>query len=260
MMNKTNEAKENKAKKNKREWFEEWFDSTYYHTLYKYRDETEAEGFIDHLLEVLQPPVEARILDLACGKGRYSRYLAEKGFEEVVGLDLSIKSIEHARQFENDNLSFFTHDMRLPFRINYFDYIFNFFTSFGYFDSEKDDLKTLQSIAKGLKPTGTFVLDFFNSRYVTDRLTGWEEKIIDGIQFRIDKQIEKTHIIKTIEFEDEGKRYFFRERVRLFFEEDFQRLFAKAGLQIIRTFGDYQLNPFDEKESPRLILVAEKMR
>lgn len=258
MMNKPNEAKKNRTEKKAREWYVEWFDSPYYHILYKHRDKAEAKDFIDHLLEILNPPPGARILDLACGKGRYSRYLAEKGFKEVVGLDLSPKSIECARQFESDNLSFFTHDMRLPFRINYFDYVFNIFTSFGYFNSEKEDLKTLRNVALGMKPGGTFVLDFFNSQYVIDHLTGRETKVIDGIQFDIEKRIEGDRVIKTIDIENEGRRHFFREQVRLYLLEDFQRLFEKAGLRILRTYGDYQLDPFDQKESPRLIMVAIK--
>ncbi|MCB0563741.1 MAG: methyltransferase domain-containing protein [Phaeodactylibacter sp.] len=240
------------------EWFENWFDSPYYHILYKTRDESEAEGFIDQLLETLSPPAGARILDLACGKGRYSRHLASHGFE-VTGIDLSVQSITFARQYEQDNLSFFTHDMRQPFRINYFDYIFNFFTSFGYFDSEKDDIRTLRNVAAGLRPGGTFVLDFFNSVYVINRLTGSEEKVIDGILFKIHKKVEGQHVIKTIDFRDHGKTRHFEERVRLFLPEDFERLFGAAGLRILKTYGDYQLRPFHREESPRLILVAQPM-
>ena len=124
-----------------REWFEQWFDTKYYHILYKDRDHEEARRFIDTLIKYLSPVPNSRILDLACGKGRYSVFLADKGFE-VTGIDLSVQSIEYARQFENDHLSFYTHDMRLPFRINYFDYVFNFFTSFGYFEEDKSHRET----------------------------------------------------------------------------------------------------------------------
>ncbi|MCB9050291.1 MAG: methyltransferase domain-containing protein [Lewinellaceae bacterium] len=238
------------------EWFENWFDSPYYHILYKNRDESEAEGFIDNLLDTLSPRAGARVLDLACGRGRYSRHLAGKGFE-VTGIDLSVQSINFARQFEKDNLSFFTHDMRLPFRSNYFDFIFNFFTSFGYFQEEKDDIKTLRNVAIGLRPGGIFVLDFFNSAYVASRLTGSEEKEVDGIRFKMHKRVEGQHVIKTIDFRDKGKDWHFEERVRLFTPEDFDRLFEAAGLRILKTYGDYQLQPFNREESPRLILSAQ---
>lgn len=238
-------------------WYIEWFDSPYYHLLYHNRDENEARCFIDELLLELNPKPGARILDLACGKGRYSRYLAEKGYA-VTGIDLSANSIKFARQFETENLSFFIHDMRLPFRSNYFDFIFNFFTSFGYFDSEREELKTLQNVHRGLRPDGIFVLDFFNSQYVIDHLQESESKDIAGIGFDLQKSIEGRHVIKTINFTHNSKKYYFRERVRLFLLADFERLFATAGLKLIRTYGNYRLQEFDPQKSPRLILVAQK--
>ncbi len=140
------------------EWYATWFDSPYYPILYRHRDEEEAQRFIDRLLVWLRPSPGARILDLACGKGRFAVYLAKKGFE-VTGLDLSARSIREAQRQEGPNLSFYRHDMRLPFRVNYYDYLFSFFTSFGYFPSEKDDLRTLKTVRSGLCKDGVFVLE-----------------------------------------------------------------------------------------------------
>lgn len=238
------------------EWFEEWFDSPYYHILYRDRDESEAEGFIDHLLQILAPPDGAKILDLACGKGRYSLHLAKKGFE-VVGLDLSAQSIAQAKRLERDNLRFLVHDMRQPLPVQGFDYIFNFFTSFGYFDTEAEDLQTLKNVQDALKTGGLLVLDFFNAHYVRNRLTGWEQKTIDGVKFDLHKRIEGKHVVKAIHFQNGDQRLFYEERVRLFTLEDFQRLLGAAGLKLKKAYGDYQLQPFDKRESPRLILIAE---
>ncbi len=242
----------------KTEWFKEWFNSPYYHILYKNRDEGEAKLFIDRLLKELQPPPRASILDLACGKGRYSRYLAAKGFD-VTGLDIAEESIHFARQFETEHLSFFTHDMRLPYWIDFFDYIFNFFTSFGYFECEEDHTKTINNIAKGLKEEGKFVLDFFNSRKVVRLLKAEEVKRIDGIEFQIQKKVDdEGYIVKNIHFQKAGKPYNFIERVRAFTLENFEILFENAGLKIAKTFGDYHLNPYNEIDSDRLILVGCK--
>ena len=38
-----------------KEWFEDWFDSPYYHILYKNRDENEAKNFISNLIDFLKP-------------------------------------------------------------------------------------------------------------------------------------------------------------------------------------------------------------
>jgi 2-polyprenyl-3-methyl-5-hydroxy-6-metoxy-1,4-benzoquinol methylase len=113
-------------------WFKDWFNSPYYHQLYFNRDEQEAAAFIDKLIDYLKPLPGSTMLDVACGKGRHSIQLANNGFD-VTGIDLSDDSINEALQSETAQLHFYRHDMRLPFWINYFNYAFNFFTSFGYF-------------------------------------------------------------------------------------------------------------------------------
>src|SRR5713226_6599532 len=83
------------------EWFREWFDSPYYHKLYFDRDQREARAFIGRLLDHLRPPPDSQMLDIACGRGRHARILAEKGFD-TTGIDLAAGSIAWARQYENE--------------------------------------------------------------------------------------------------------------------------------------------------------------
>ncbi|MCB0532507.1 MAG: class I SAM-dependent methyltransferase [Saprospiraceae bacterium] len=239
------------------EWFDSWFDSPYYHILYKSHDDTEARQFIDRLLQILALSANARILDLACGKGRHARYLTEKGFD-VTGLDISSSNIAFARQFENDRLAFYQHDMRLPFRINYFDTILNIFTSFGYFDSDEDHIKTLVNVCLGLKTNGIFLLDFFNANWVKQNLIKHEVKSLDGIEFNLYKTIRGERIYKRVEFMIGDKKFMFRERVRLFNLSDFQMMYKRAGLNILEQFGDYDLSHFNPEHSRRLILIGQK--
>ena len=67
-------------------WFKNWFDSAHYHQLYANRDEKEAQHFIDALLAALQPANDASMIDVGCGAGRHSKYLASKGYN-VTGID-----------------------------------------------------------------------------------------------------------------------------------------------------------------------------
>ena len=106
------------------EWFKNWFNSPYYHILYKERDSYEAEYFIDNLIIYLKIAENSKIIDIACGKGRHSIYLEQKKMK-VTGIDLSQKSINHAKKFENDNLFFFKHDMRKEFK-DIYDAALNF--------------------------------------------------------------------------------------------------------------------------------------
>jgi len=239
------------------EWFKVWFNSPYYAILYKNRNALEAQRFIDHLLAYLQPAPGAHILDLGCGRGRYARYLASLGYN-VTGIDIADKSIQYARQFEHERLAFFTHDMRQAFRINYFDYIFNIFTSFGYFARRSDHLKSLEHIARGLRPNGIFMMDFFNAEKVILELKAQEVKQVDQYEFHIQRAVQDGYVVKEIRFEAEGREQVFTERVRAFQLSDLEVLFAQAGMQIQTTFGNYQLEPFDPDTSDRLILLAGK--
>ena len=156
-------------------WYKDWFNSPFYHKLYFERDEKEAAAFISTLIDHLEPAPGCYMLDIACGRGRHSRFLAEKGFN-VTGIDISFASIAFAKKSENENLEFYQHDMRLPFRVNYFDHAFNFFTSFGYFKTRREHDDAIRTIANGLKPNGIFVIDYLNVHYSEDHLVYNEEK------------------------------------------------------------------------------------
>lgn len=238
-------------------WYETWFNTSYYEMLYRHRNISEAVLFIDKLLALLRLPAQAQILDLACGTGRHTKYLASKGFN-VTGVDLSLKSIQHAARYENENLSFFLHDMRNTFRINYFDCIFNFFTSFGYFESDKDDAKAIHAIAAGMKPGGYFVLDFFNADFISKHLVKEETKRMDGITFFITRRIENNFIEKTITINEKGETKIFHERVKAITKTVFENYLSEYKLHIQSVFGNYELQPFDAATSERLIIIAQK--
>jgi SAM-dependent methyltransferase len=244
--------------KERTDWFATWFDSPYYHILYKHRDCEEAESFINQLLEYLKPLPEARFLDLACGKGRHSVFLNKKGFD-VTGIDLSPESIRLASAYENDKLHFFVHDMRKLFRTNYFDYVLNLFTSFGYFEKERDEQATIQAVAKCLKPNGVFILDFFNAKKILAALRPEMSVTVEGITFIIRKRYDQGYIFKDIEFSDKGKEYHFQEKVKALSLPDFEKYFAGSGLKILHLWGNYRLEEFNESSSDRLIILAKKV-
>ncbi len=240
-----------------KEWFSSWFDTPYYHTLYKNRDYEEASLFIDNVSNFLKIKQSTVCWDLCCGKGRHSIYLNKKGFR-VIGTDLSEQSICEANDSANETLEFYQHDMRKLFRTNYFEVVFNLFTSFGYFEKREDDLHVFDSVQKALKSNGLFVFDYLNSEYVKSRMVEWDSKTIDGITFNISKKIENNTIIKSIDFTDKGELFHFEERVKLFDKTYFEGLAKECNLTILNTFGNYQLQEFDVNISPRLILVLQK--
>ncbi|MEO8769822.1 MAG: class I SAM-dependent methyltransferase [Ferruginibacter sp.] len=242
-------------------WFKEWFNTTYYHQLYFKRDDKEAAAFIDKLITHLKPSPGSLMLDVACGKGRHSIQLAAKGYD-VTGIDLSEDSILEALKHESDTLHFYQHDMRLPFWINYFDYAFNFFTSFGYFKTQREHDNAIRTIAQSIKQKGIFVMDYLNVHYAEDNIVHQSEKEIEGVTYIITKWYDETHFYKKIMVEDETLQepLVFTEKVAKFSLGDFTEMFAYQGMQIKEVFGDYNFNNYSVKSSPRLIMIAEKVK
>ncbi len=241
-------------------WFKDWFNSPYYHQLYFNRDDKEAGAFIDKLINYLKPVASSRMLDVACGKGRHSIQLADQGFD-VTGIDLSDDSINEALLSQSDTLHFYKHDMRLPFWINYFDYAFNFFTSFGYFKTRREHDNAIRTIAQSIKKDGIFVMDFLNVHYAEDHLVHQSEKEIEGVNFIITKWYDETHFFKKIEIEDETQEepITYTEKVAKFSLGDFTEMFAYQGMQIQEVFGDYDFGNYDVRRSPRMLMIAKKV-
>lgn len=240
-----------------KEWFTSWFDSSYYHTLYKNRDDSEAEKFIMNLIHHLKLPKTVKVLDLACGKGRHSVTLNRLGYD-VLGVDLSPASIASANEYKNARLRFAIHDMREVIENESFNVIFNLFTSFGYFNGIKDNKKVLNSIHSMLSKDGVIVIDFMNAIRVIERLVESEVKTVDGIIFNISRKYDGNHICKDIKFEDNGEFFSYTERVQALKKKDFESLLTACNFEILRTFGDFNLSEFNLIDSDRLIIIAQK--
>ena len=242
-----------------REWYKKWFNSTFYHKLYFERDQNEAQQFILRLVDYLKPEPNSRMLDVACGRGRHSQFLASLGFD-VTGIDLSFESIAVAKQAEKENLHFYQHDMRLPAWINYFDYAFNFFTSFGYFSTRREHDDAVGTIVKSLRPNGTILFDYLNVHYAEERLVHNETKTIENTHYEIHRWMDKSHFYKRIIITDplldEPQEY--TEKVAKLSLGDFTDMLSFQQVQVVDVFGDYQLNTYHVRNTPRMIVIGKK--
>lgn len=239
-------------------WFETWFDTHYYHLLYRHRNEVEARQFIDALLRFLDPEPNATFIDIACGKGRHARYLRSQGFD-VTGIDLSTNSIEEARAASSGDpgIHFLVHDIREPFPVEHLDYAVNLFTSFGYFDDHAQHQEALNHIHTCLQPGGRFVLDFLNTSEVLQSLKREDHQTIDGVDFKITRRVDQANIIKEIEVHDGSEVHHFEERVRAFTKDQLVELLERSGFEVKEVFGNYQLASYAEN-SPRVVIIAQK--
>jgi ubiquinone/menaquinone biosynthesis C-methylase UbiE len=241
----------------KNEWFASWFDTNYYHLLYKDRDLLEAKKFVNRLVDELNIPAGSTALDLACGKGRHALTLSEKGLK-VLGVDLSEQSIASASKLKNELLDFQVHDMRHVIKDNNFDYIFNLFTSFGYFEDESENLKVLHCIHHMLEPEGIFVFDFLNLETTLASLVAEEKKTIEGVEFHIQKDFDGKYIRKSIDIRNKSEIRHFEEKVRAYSFQALCDMMEKADFEILKSYGNFQLHHFNEKTADRVILICKR--
>jgi SAM-dependent methyltransferase len=234
------------------DWFEEWFGEDYLH-IYQHRDETEAE----HAIELIATNLAGRrietVLDLACGAGRHSKVLCERWW--TVGLDLSMSLLRTARHDSGD-APFVRADMReLPFADHSFDLVVNLFTSFGYFDDDREQVRVLAGVRSAMRDGGTLVIDFFNANQVRRELVPYDERVENGITIEQRRSIspDDRFVEKTITLRERGKEY--TERVRLLSPKDLERMLITAGFRVVRLFGDYAGRDWSD-DSPRTILFA----
>jgi SAM-dependent methyltransferase len=247
-------ASRQRAGSEEADWFEEWFGEDYLR-IYQHRDETEAE----HVVELIAGYLEGRdiraVLDLGCGEGRHSRALCERWW--TVGLDLSAALLRIARR-EMPSDPYVRADMReLPFAPGSFDLVVNLFTSFGYFEDDRENERVLVRVSDALRRDGTLVIDFLNAAEVRTDLVPYDERVENGITIEQTRTIspDDRFVEKTIRLREKGKEYF--ERVRLLTAKDLQRMLESAGFDVVRRLGDYAGAEWSD-HSPRTILFARR--
>ena len=235
-------------------WYQEWFGEKYLE-LYAHRDVAEAERQVDFFAARVGDERPRAILDLACGAGRHTDALRRRGFR-AVGTDLSLILLAQARGLERVR-----GDMRrLPFASGAFDWVLNFFTSFGYFERERQNFEVLEEIQRVLIPGGRFLIDLFNRERVISRLVPSEVQERDGLRVEIERWFDpdSERVNKKIRLIDGGREQEFLESVRAYREEEVVIGLKWAGLQATAVYGDFDGEDFSS-DSERLIVVGRRV-
>ncbi|NOT38793.1 MAG: class I SAM-dependent methyltransferase [Saprospiraceae bacterium] len=240
-----------------KDWYKGWFDSPYYDLLYYDRDENEAREFVAVMAHLLKIDRSHKILDIPCGNGRHCQALLETG-AEITGIDLSFRNINQAKSQSFNSIDYYIHDMRNPFRINYFDFVFNLFTSFGYFDSIKENIKAAKNISLNVKNGGILVFDYFNVDHSVYQLKPEEILYRGNIQFTILRKRYGNSMHKDIQVNDGKNEYKFQERVKIYSVQEIQQIFHPFNLELQNVFGNYSLGKFEQLESERMICIFKK--
>lgn len=236
-------------------WYKEWFGQEYL-DLYAHRDEDEAAHHVEFVIRHLDGPKPRRVLDLACGAGRHSVALCRLGYN-VVGADLSLALLAtppHRPQITAGDMR------RLPFRDRSFDWVLNFFTSFGYFERERQNFQVLEEITRLLRPNGRFMIDFLNKDRVLAHLKEREVQEKAGRTIHIERWYDAAtrRINKRMRLESAGGRSAtYLESVRAYDQDEVTIGARWAGLEVDALYGNFNGDPY-HRDSERLILVGHK--
>ncbi|MBV8517536.1 MAG: class I SAM-dependent methyltransferase [Acidobacteria bacterium] len=235
-------------------WYREWFGEEYLE-LYAHRDEEEARRQVAFFRRVAGP-LDGAVLDLACGMGRHMAELQAHGYHPV-GCDLSFTLLRTGIG-EYGAMPVARADMRqLPFCDRVFAGLVNFFTSFGYFATEDENLQVVGEMARVLAPDARFLFDYLNVDRELEKLVERETRETPMGRVSIERWFDPQDrsFVKRINIG--AKRYL--ERVRGYALEEIASMFAAHGLAIEHAYGDFSGADFT-RTAPRLILVGRRSR
>ncbi|MBN2329472.1 MAG: class I SAM-dependent methyltransferase [Candidatus Omnitrophica bacterium] len=259
MMKRTSSHPPNQNACDRSEWWREWFNHLYL-DVYAHRSEDDAEAEIAAALAVRSIQPQDRILDLCCGAGRHCRALRRAGRHRVIGLDYSLPLLQHAAT-ESPHECYVRGDMRLlPFHDEEMDAVLSFFTSFGYFTTNLENLAVLHEIARVLRSNGQFLLDYLNPVHVRRTFAPESEKKHGDYTIREHRSLSSDgeRIEKEIIIENwGGENHVYHESVRLYDYDQMMEMLQSADLQVEGVLGAFDQSPFQE-DSERMILYGYK--
>ncbi|GGK12323.1 methyltransferase [Caldalkalibacillus thermarum] len=238
-------------------WYVHSFTEDYL-KIYAHRNDEAAEQEVAQIVNVLGMKKGSAVLDLCCGHGRHSRALARRGFQ-VTGLDLSQVLLAEAEKRNGEfGIRYVQGDVRhIPFT-DEFDYVLNLFTSFGYFETRKENLSVFRGISSALKTNGQFLIDFLNPGYVKRNLVPYTERQADKLFIVERRQIQGNQVVKTIEVREGEQVRHYKEQVQLFTYEEMEEMMKEAGLKVTDVYGSLEQEAYDPVHSPRMIIIGER--
>ena len=246
---------EDKTYLSSEDWYKRWFND-FYPRLYPHRNLIEAKQQVDAVINLIS--TRGNCLDIACGTGRHLRYLATH-FTRSVGLDLSKELIEIGKLEGNfDKSEVYLADMRQPAINEKFDLVTNFFTGFGYFETDKEHQQMLTCWRSLLKPEGTLLIDYLNRDYLIENIIPSTIRIVDGYTIEEKRSIstDSLRIEKTIVISKDSQSENYLESVRMYSYQEVSNMLKESGFKSINRYGNFEWEAFSSG-SERLIFVTK---
>jgi 2-polyprenyl-3-methyl-5-hydroxy-6-metoxy-1,4-benzoquinol methylase len=245
-------------------WYVDFFRNDYLQVYDHQFTAERAEKEVAFAERALQLSSGSHVLDLCCGQGRHSVLLAKHGFQ-VTGIDLNREYLEltqNAARAAGVKVETVAADMREIPAPNKFDAIVNMYSSFGYLESEAEDLRVLESAAQALKPGGRLLLDMLNREWaVANYVQNDWHKGADGTIYverrDLDLASSSMHVSFTIVSPDGRRRDSIGHHIRLYTLTEITRLLQRVGLSLSGVFGGFDSEPY-AISTRRMIVLAQK--
>lgn len=244
-------------------WHEEFFDQWYLKYWVRPITPQKTDREVDAIVKFLELTCDGKVLDLCCGQGRHSLELARRGYQ-VVGLDLSENLLAESRRLadqENLPVKFMRADMRdVPFDKE-FDGIFNFYTAFGYFESDRENQAVLDGVGRALKPGGRFLLDY---PCLEGRMADWKTQeffeyddgtiMLHEMHHAVFNQTIKNDVLYITK---DNRRHRTGFTLRHYYGRELRCCLAHAGLKVLAVYGDTKGKELTHNDI-RVLVLAQK--
>lgn len=170
------------------DWWKTLFNSLYLKTDADVAEDIEnTKQEVDTLIQALNLKPQDQILDLCCGQGRHLLELYQRGYTNIVGIDRSrylIRVAKKRAQQLNFHIRFSEGDARkIRLKESSQDCAMLLGNSFGFFESQEEDINVLASILHVLKSEGKLVIDVVNGDWMRTHFEPRSWEWIDGNQF-----------------------------------------------------------------------------
>lgn len=216
------------------------------------------------------------VLDVGCGTGRVSFYLAGNGLP-VTGIDSSDAMLQRAQERAGRHASVSSQitwhhadvtQMKLGEQFGFVIYAYN---GFMHLTEQSQQIAALERIAAHLEPGGGLVIDIPNpvTMFLSDDVPGLvlERTFTDGQTGHVVMQqslasvnratqvMSVTWVYDRIEPDGLVHRDVIPVRLRYTMGAEMRLLLDRAGLRGVELYGNYDFSPYGE-DSPRLFVVA----
>lgn len=240
-----------------RHWTADLFDENYAR-LWSVPGHEVSPAEIDALATLL-PTAPARVLDIACGAGRYAVALARKGYE-VTGIDIAPHFLDRARRRAIDasvTIDFRQGDMR-SLNVDDFAAAVVLGNSFGY-HSDDENLMSLECIASSVVAGGTVVVELLNrDRIVANFRPRSQHTATDGTVIELESAFDPIRGVNTTTnrwTDADGQDHERRTEQRLYTPPELATMCAVVGLIPVAWRDGFTSGPF-HLDARRMVLVA----